>query len=160
MWSDLLLLRRDRRSIFFKIAKLIRYFLKRFSTSEHRIPLRQLRIDTSRSLMREGWQCDIPHVSDSTVWSVTRVCTRSEILHRPRLMNRDGWKETGSLLHANTSPRNATRERVENKLEGDRKTGEWNADSRMHLVTLPCRRFFKKFFIRRGNAAKNHSKLD
>lgn len=45
---------------------------------EHQIPLRQLRIDTSRSFIREGWQCDIPRVSDPTAWSVTQTSMFAE----------------------------------------------------------------------------------
>jgi len=59
------------------------------------------------------------------------------------------WIETDERkpgrYYTRTLPRNATRERVENSLEGGRKTGEWNADSRMHLVTLPGRQFLKNF---------------
>lgn len=59
--------------IFFRIGKLIRYFLKGFSTSEHRIPLRQLRIDTSRPLA-------LTHARGMTMWYST--CQRSDCVIR------------------------------------------------------------------------------
>jgi len=121
---------------------------------EHQIPLRQLRIDTSRSFIREGWQCDIPRVSDPTAWSVTQTsmyADRGPSSSSPR----ESRRMKGNRVAVTLPWENATRERMQKRESDDaQEDGEWNADPRMHPVTLLGWRFFWKISIRRGNAAK------
>lgn len=88
--------------------------------------------------------------------SVIRLCDPSRGRVCPSSSPRESRrKETRSLLRANTSPRNATRERVKYRLEDEVQEGEWkDADPRMHPVTLLDRRFFWKISIRRGNCSR------
>lgn len=132
-------------------------FLRGFSTSEHRIPLRQLRIDMSRSLAREGWQCDIPHVSNPTVRSVTRTS-----MYARSFVVLTSWIETDKRKPGRCYERTPSREtRREKEMEyiwtrgrrgrRRRENGEWNADASRYSSRWMVF-FFEKFPS--GNTAK------